>query len=364
VRRAVLIAFALVVVAPASALAHSAFLGSSPEPGTRLGSSPREVSLTFTEPLNRKLSTASLVGVADGRRLAAAVDVSGRRVVLRPTRPLSLGAYRVEWHTVSTDDGHALEGSFSFGVRAAAAGGEHSVQQSPFARDGWLRVVARGAMYATLLVFSGALLLDALLSRAGRAWLVPEALSASVPTLDRGRVERRYRRVVLDAGFLAAGASAFSAVADATDAAGGFSAREMSEFLLSAGAGLTRLYVVGFVLLGVALAAMRFRAAGAAALGALALSGHANAASPRGLAVINDWAHLSATALWLGGIALIVVVWGSVMRRGARRQRLAVARHVLPRFGRVALPAFVAVVVTGLVSAAIELGRLQGVQPR
>jgi putative copper export protein len=217
-------------------------------------------------------------------------------------------------------------------------------------------------MYATLLVFSGALLLDALLRRRGRLWLVPEALNAAAPTLDRDRVERRYRRVVRDVGFLAAGASALSAVADATDAAGGFSARGLSDFLLSPGAGLTRLYVVSFVLLAVTLAAMRFRAAGVAALGALgavALSGHANAASPQWLAVINDWAHLSATALWLGGIVLIVVVWGPVVRRGARRERVAVARHVLPRFGRVALPAFAAVVITGLVSAVIEVGHVQ-----
>jgi copper transport protein len=320
------------------------------------------VSLTFTEALSRKLTKATLVGTADGERVAATAQASGRRLVLRPARPLPRGAYRVQWHSVSTDDGHALEGSFSFGVRAAAAGGEHAVQQSPFARDGWLRVVARGAMYATLLVFSGALLLDALLRRRGGVWLVPEALTEGAPSLDRDWVERRYRRVVLDVGFLAAGACALSAVADATDAAGGFSAHGLSDFLLSAGAGLTRVYVVAFVLLAVVLAAMRFRAAGVAALGALgavALSGHANAASPQGLAVVNDWAHLSATALWLGGIVLIVVVWAPIVRRGARVERLAVARQVLPRFGRVALPAFAAVVITGLVSAVIELGHVQ-----
>jgi copper transport protein len=362
VRRALLIVFALLVVQPATAVAHSAFLGSSPEPGTRLDASPRQVSLTFTEALNRKLSTATLVAVADGRRVAASAQASGRRLVLRPTRPLARGAYRVRWHSVSTDDGHALEGSFSFGVRAAAAGGEHVVQQSPFARDGWLRVLARGAMYATLLLFSGAVLLDALLRRRGGSWLIPEALSSAVPALDRDRVERRHRRLVRDVGFLAVSAAALSAVADATDAAGGFSARGLSDFLLSAGAGLTRLYAVAFVTLAVALAALRFRAAGVAALGALgavALSGHANAASPQGLAVVDDWVHLTATALWLGGIGLLAAVWGPTIRRGARPEQLAVARHVLPRFGRVALPAFGAVVVTGLVSAAIELGHLQ-----
>jgi hypothetical protein len=30
------------------------------------------------------------------------------------------GAYEVLWRTVSTEDGHALEGAFGFGVRASA----------------------------------------------------------------------------------------------------------------------------------------------------------------------------------------------------------------------------------------------------
>ena len=33
------------------------------------------------------------------------------------------GSYRVEWHSVSAEDGHELEGSFSFGVQAPALGG-------------------------------------------------------------------------------------------------------------------------------------------------------------------------------------------------------------------------------------------------
>src|SRR3954464_11839265 len=106
------------------------------------------------------------------------------------SRPLPRGAYRVQWHSVSSDDGHALEGSFSFGIRVAAAGAEHAVQQSPLARDGWLRVFSRGAMYATLLIFSGALLLDALLRRRSDLWLLPGSLGSAVPDLDADRVHR------------------------------------------------------------------------------------------------------------------------------------------------------------------------------
>lgn len=356
---AVVALLSAIVAQPASG--HSAFLGSTPEPGTRLNQPPREVSLTFTEPLNARLSRGTLVRVDGGPGVAGVVSgVSGKRLVLELGRSLERAAYRVEWHTVSTQDGHALEGSFSFGVRAPAVGGEHDIEQSPLARDGWGRVLARGLMYATLLVFSGALVLDGLLRRRGGLWLVPQALTVADPGVDGERVAERYRRVVVDLGCLAAGAAALTAVVDAVDAAGGVSAGGLRDFLLLNLAGLNRVWVVVFVLLAVVLAAVRLRAAAVpalAALAAVAASGHANAASPRLLAIANDWVHLAATALWLGGIALVVLVWGPTLRHGTQPARLAVARHVLPRFGRVALPAFGIVMLTGLVSALIELGR-------
>lgn len=39
---------------------------------------------------------------------------------------------------------------------------------------------------------------------------------------------------------------------------------------------------------------------------AIALSGHANSAEPRPLAVATDWLHLLAGAVWMGGLAQIV----------------------------------------------------------
>jgi len=55
-------------------------------------------------------------------------------------------------------------------------------------------------------------------------------------------------------------------------------------------------------------------------------------------------------------MAFIAAVWGPSLRRGGDGARRAVARHVLPAFGRVALPAFVLVAGTGLVSLVLQLG--------
>lgn len=359
-RLAVAIAATILTLPAAPAYAHSSFLGASPEPGTKLAATPSSVSLTFTEDLNIRLSTASLVSFPAGKQILTASRASGSKLVLRPLAALPKGAYRVLWHSVATDDGHALEGLFSFGVQVAAVGRQDSVTQSPFARAGLLRVVARALMYAALLVFAGAVMLRVLLGGRGRSWLVPPAV-ADRPELGAPAVAQRERVLVRDVGFLAVAAAMVSAVADALDAAGGLSLGGVHEYLLASQAGVARLAVVVLSLLAAAVAARRPRLASVPvvfALGALAVSGHANSATPRTLSISIDWLHLLSSALWLGGIGLIVVIWRPVLRAGSGARRLAVAREVLPVFGRIALPAFGLVLVTGGVSALIELGSI------
>src|SRR5213080_654483 len=164
---------AVAAAAPSPASGHAAFQDAVPQPGARLEASPPSVVLAFTEPLNRRLTHAKLIDARSGRVVAASVGFPGaERLVLRPRGALPSAAYRVSWHTVSRLDGHALEGSFGFGVRAAAPGGQAHLEQSPLARDGWLRVALRGLLYALTIYFGGGVLVSALLSpRAPAGWL-------------------------------------------------------------------------------------------------------------------------------------------------------------------------------------------------
>ena len=346
-----------------AAFGHAAFLGSSPQPGTRLETSLEEIVLTFTEPLNGKLSRAHLERIDDGRRAEIDAAAGGRqRMIVRPRVPLQRGAYRLEWHSVSTEDGHALQGTFSFGVQAAAAGGSHSLEQSPLARDGSIRIAARTAMYGTLLLFVGVLVLRALLTGRRRAsWLVPAKLDDLGAAVESEQVLRRERSLVAELGMFAAGAAVLAVAAEAADAAGGLSATGLRDYLLSNLAGIGRAGVVLLVILAGSVAVRWPRAAvvpATLALGAVAASGHAGSATPRLTAIVLDWVHLLSAATWLGGIALIAIAWGPALRRGGQKARLAVAREVLPVFGRVALPAFLLVAATGVASAVIQLGQL------
>jgi copper transport protein len=355
-----------VLAAPAPrAHAHASLLGGVPSPGARLQDAPGEVTLRFSEPLNARLSEASLIDARSRRRVPAEARVAGRTLVLRPAAPLERAPYRVEWRTVSTTDGHELEGSFGFGVGTATVGGAHSVQQSPLAGVGWLRALTRALLYIALLFFAGALLLRALLARDGgeRSWLVPTELEEQEPALgiDGAAVRARERALVADLGLFATALAAVAAVVESARAAGELSLGALRDFLLANASGLARIAVVAFAALALGLARRRPRLsalAAASALGALVLSGHANSADPRAVAIAVDWIHLLAGATWLGGMGVIAVVWGPELRSLGTPARVAVAQRVLASFGRVALPAFVLVALTGTATAVIELGRV------
>jgi copper transport protein len=353
-----LLLFALSAARPPGALGHAAFLDSTPHAGVRVQSSPPEIILRFTEPLNPALSKATIADARTGRPVAT-TKVRGRKddeLRLRPGAPLARAPYRVAWHTVSTVDGHALEGSFSFGVRTAAVGGEHTVEQSPLARGGWLRIALRALFYAALFFFAGGVLNAALLSRREPAgWLVPVAVDGGK---DGPLAARAWGRT-LDAGLIAAAAAAATTLAEAADAGGHLTASGAHDYLLTNAAGLARVGTVGALAIS-AFHARRTIAVSAAwlliALMTIALSGHANSADPRAPAVLTDWMHLIAASIWVGGIGQIALTWFPWVQMTDRGSRSTVMKAVLDRFGRVALPAFLVVAASGLVNALIELG--------
>lgn len=347
-RTTTLWAVAVLGALPAPAAGHSAFVGSTPQPGQRLEQAPPSLELRFTEPINRSLTDVAL------RREGSAGD---RRVRLRFTGPTRLalepgdlptGAYRLEWRTVSTEDGHPLRGTFSFGIRAAAGSSAPVVEQSPFASGGWVRITSRIALYTFALLLAAALLLPRLL---GREWFDGPG----------GVARGRQRAVTETLAWAAAGAAAAATLADAFVAAGTLAPAALAGFLLTNTAGLARLAVV------VCFAAAAFlwrRAASSAALlvllglAGIAASGHAGSAGARVPAILVDWLHLVSVALWLGGIGLFAVIWAVPLRRAPAELRRAVARDVLAPFGRVALPAFALVVATGILSLVTQLGSL------
>lgn len=334
IRPAVFMALvALAVIAPAAAAeAHAAFVSSRPEPGDELGSAPGNVLLRFSEPLNLKLSRATVVDPTGKEFGTTAISDREMSVSLRTNAP---GTYEVRWVTVSPLDGHTLRGSFRFGVGAPPQGGGAATSPGPSRADLVLSIV-RAAEYAALLGGAGMLLLIALSRRRPPLdWIAPPTRSAFGLAL-------------------AAGAAIIAG--EATSAAGGFSPDALTSYLTTGSPGASRLLRVGTeaTAFAIVLGAPRARAALAAApaavaLVALASSGHAAAVRPAWWGIAIDTIHLGSAALWAGGILAMATLRPPAGWRHEDGQKL------LDRFTPVALNAFALTVGTGILRASQEL---------
>jgi len=103
------------------ALAHAQLAKSTPSAGQTLATSPASVDLTYGE----DLAAGSTGSVADASgatvSTGATISTTDRRqlsIALKPGLPN--GVYKVSWHSISADDGDALDGTFFFGVGVPA----------------------------------------------------------------------------------------------------------------------------------------------------------------------------------------------------------------------------------------------------
>lgn len=318
---AVTLALAAAVLAAAPAQAHAILVSSNPAAGARLGATPGQVTLVFDEPLEGRLSGATVVWPG-GRRVEGVVAGKTIRVRLVGNAP---GVYEVRWKTVSQVDGHTIAGAFRFGVAVGVAGAATSAP-APGAGDIVVAVV-RIAEYTLLLLMCGIALLQHL----------GADLRLRLPV-------RTVALALLVCGLLvvgceiatAAGASPAGAVAYLTNGPTGYA--RLARLVLEAGL--------------VAAAALRGRASTLLLVGvcvAVALAGHGADVEPAWQGVSVNAVHLLAAGAWAGGIMALALL------RGGGQWRL-VRRRLLPRFSRIAPWAFAVSVLLGGVQAAQLLG--------
>lgn len=114
-----LVAALLVLAAPNAAFAHDRLVSSDPADGAQLDASPETITLTFSSsPLD--VSPMARVTTEDGTVVfddAPAIDGQTATVTLPAALPA--GTATVDWRVVS-EDGHPIEGTFSFHVAASA----------------------------------------------------------------------------------------------------------------------------------------------------------------------------------------------------------------------------------------------------
>ena len=329
------VVFGLVIVlailaAPAVASAHAVLASSQPRAGERLGTAPGVVVLEFSEPVNTKLSRATVTDPT-GRRFTG--GVTGGQEIRIPLSTNASGVYTVDWRSVSTLDGHSVRGSFQFGVGVTPAGGSVETSQTSPGEGDLAIAVLRWVEYLSLLLAVGMLLLRRLARRHPELeWVRPHLV---VPLA-----------VALASGLAVVSSEGFSA-------AGSVSLGGLWSYLTTGLAGWARLSRLGLE----ALALFAALEGGPAlwlwvtsAVGALAASGHGAAIHPAWWGITVDAVHLVAAGAWAGGILSLAT------QRPPGGWRSDAARELLVRFSPPALAAFTVTVGFGAIQAIQELG--------
>ena len=304
-RRLALVALVLGMLAfPASAFAHANLDSASPTYRQRLQTPPRALVLHFDQAVQAQ-PNAIEVKNEFGKILSGVSRAEGRTVRV-PLQRLPRGPYTVRWHVLS-EDGHVVSGVFTFGVRAKAPPPTEAYGASgPTTAEH----VVRWAYFLSLALLLGGLGFRLLL---GRADLPPAAERrffaivgvGVVATLEVGIVAFMLRAE--DALRLPFGRFLYgdlSSIAGGTRFGEAFIAMTLGYALVAAFVFLAWLTDRRFLLWLALLLGLGFASG-------LSLSGHSAVdAGSSWRSEVADWAHLSAAALWIGGLVqLAFVVW-------------------------------------------------------
>ncbi|HEX9823090.1 MAG TPA: copper resistance protein CopC [Actinomycetota bacterium] len=328
---AVLLALAGALFLAAPAGAHALLRSSEPADGQELSEPPSTVVLELTEPPELSLTEVRVLDGSGGDREVGEAAAAGAEGLTVDLPPLEQGVYTVVWRVVSRVDGHPSAGTFAFGVGVSPAEAPPppglEVPTTPPASP--LEMAGRAGLFLGLGLLLGASWIGALAFR---------------------RAPSRVVRLALAGAAFALVATAVLATAQARSA--GASLGELSGTLIGR-ALILRAAAAVTALLALSLGRGRrwtLGLAGAAAAGALlahVAAGHANEGRFAWAQVGFQWTHVVAGAVWLGGLAALIV--------GIRGEPDEAKAAAVRRFSLVAGGALAAVALTGVLRALDEV---------
>ncbi|MBO0611307.1 copper resistance CopC/CopD family protein [Myceligenerans salitolerans] len=316
----------LVILTGGPAAAHAVLVGTDPRDGAVLDAPPDEVTITFNEPV-RVVAESTTVLAADGSAVAATAVAVDDTVVITPDGPLGTGTYVVSWRVVSLDT-HPVAGAFSFSVGAPSDTSVDVPVTEPTAALVATRAIDQAAGYAGTFLVAGLVVFELLvlqvtpgaaaalrrrLQRLRRIGLVVAgvALAAAIPLTSAWQAGAGLGAVVAPATW-AAGMGSDTAVAGGLGLAGLVTATLAAP---RAGRETRAAWPAGLALGGAALA-----------LGALVVVGHTRTFGPAWLVLASDVLHVSAGAVWLGGVVGLALVLAPSAELEPRRAAVTVAR--------------------------------------
>ena len=333
---ALAILFGVLLLGTGVASAHASVTSSSPADGQSVATSPAEISVTFSENVSAISGGLSVLNT-DGETIAlgASQISNGRTLLAAPEETLADGTYVVTYRVLSAD-GHPVSGSLLFGVGAGAL--DRSARPDAAEDRPWeiLGAIARSIMYLAALIASGvAFFLAFIHDRAEDRWrIVPFVRIGSIVT-----VFGALGIVMSQAALLTGkGAGAVTEPGVLRDVLAGNLGWSLA--LLMLGLAIVHLSTG---LTNVRTAQLLTLCGGLAVTVSFALWGHATELPPRAVSILADAVHVSAAALWIGGLIGLAMV---LILRSA--DSVASTAIILRRFSLMALVSVLALAAAGL----------------
>jgi copper transport protein len=390
---ALLLACCVLLIFPGTSFAHAVLIRSDPAQGAVLHVPPGQVSLWFSEAVDPQLSTAQVVTTADqqaGPQQAKVSQSDSSEIVVTLSSHLTPGVYAVLWRTVSTDDGHVESGSFSFTVTRPDGTLPPNTQSPGKTTTTNASSIASFLNASTLVSF----LMVTLVELGAIGWVGAMLFQIFVlePALEEHPAQRslhqQVRASLLDRvqpgalgllllAHLGVLLGQILALTQGKSAAA-FTPAIFQQLVLSGRFGLwwlVRLFLLLMMFL-LLLSGRQVRQRtdsfnrflswvslgfGLLLLIALAMSSHA-AALPSDkvlVAVLIDWLHLVAAALWVGGMLTIVLSYVPMLVRRPLAEQAASLVTILPYYSPWALLGVLLMAVTGPFSASFQLASWQ-----
>lgn len=362
--RWLLLAFVLAAAAflarepSAPADAHALLVRADPPVNSQLREPPTELTLYFSEPLERRFSSVRVTDQTGSRIETTVAFDDTDKALMRVSLPeLSPGYITVNWETVSAVDGHRITGSYPItilnedgslaaqppaGTSSTVAGAEADPE----------RVVAKAAILISVSLVVGSL-----------AFLI--FVTPATPANVRSEFERRML-LLLTISFVVL---IIAGIADLALQSFDISATLNQTLKTQWGQRWLWRHLV-LIQLAVLLPVM-WRSPNARrplALGALVGAGayfgiassssHAAAGGGAFWAAGSDFVHLLAASVWIGMLAILAVYFAWTRRHLTGQPRFEAQALALRRFSIAAVFSVALLLLTGVVNAVIEVGAL------
>ena len=359
----------LLAQVPGTVEAHANYAESDPAANSVIEESPERVTVGFTEPLEPALSEIQVFDSRGDRvdRQDSAVDLSDPLLMSVSVESLADGTYTVAWKNVSTVDGHRVRGAFVFSVGAglkpaptdaAAAVADQPLLQSP------AEPVIRWLVLLGGLTLVGGVTFHLLVSRP--VLKVGDGEGERAPLI--ASLNGSLARLVIIATAVLLAASVAQLIVQASvvfeSSLPAVFGGPVWNLLFGTEWGRLWLWRVALGAASGVAAVVAWRrgdsltlailsvALGAGALLAISLTSHAAATvNVRSEAILNDFIHLIAVAVWVGGLCGLALAVRLILRVCDESERRGTLLALVRRFSLVAGISVAAIILTGLYSA-------------